>query len=255
MNPIRQTAIQDGLARLGVSPGHAVVVHGSLKSFGCVAGGAPSVVSALVETIGPHGLIIMPAYACSLDAAGDILPVPHPEARVTTGAIAAAFGARGDVMLARHPLYAFAFHGAASETLARRHARLMFPYAKDQPLYCLHARRGHVLQLGVDDRTNTSIHAAEEIADPPYLAAKKSQSHLTVGAYFAMNRAQRRRSLAEHRAGPRRDFRKATPIIEQAGIRRSTMVGCCRATLTSFVPLIELLVKRMREEPDLLLSS
>ena len=197
----------------------------------------------------------MPVYACSLDAEGDMLPAPKPEAPVTTGAIPAAFAARRDVALARHALYAFGFYGVASQTLARRHARLMFPYGKDQPLYCLHARQGHLLQLGVDDRSNTSIHTAEEIADPLYLATKKSQSHLTVDAYFAMDRAGRRRSLAQHRAGPQRDFRKATPIIEQAGIRRSAMIGHCLATLTPFIPLLELLLEGMRREPNLLLST
>jgi len=252
---VTEAEIRAGLQRLGLAPGSAVVVHSSLRSFGHVRGGADAVVRAVLQAVGPDGLVIMPVYRCSFDARGDLLRTPLPSAPVSTGAIPAAFGQRSDVFLTDHPLYSTGFWGQDAEALAHRHSRLMFPYGEDQPLNCLRDRRGCILQLGVDDSTNTSIHVAEEIADPPYLAEKKTQSHLGVEEFFAMPVEARRESLAHHRAGPRRDFRKATPLIEAAGIRRTTRIGECRAALTDFVAMCELLILRLRREPDFLVVN
>lgn len=51
-----------GLARLGIAKGDAVFVHSSLKSLGHVDGGAPTLVQALQEAVGPQGTLVVPTY-------------------------------------------------------------------------------------------------------------------------------------------------------------------------------------------------
>ena len=60
-HPLTQTDIELGLRRLGLEPGFIVEVHSSLRSLGRVAGGAETVVDALLSVVGAGGAIVMPA--------------------------------------------------------------------------------------------------------------------------------------------------------------------------------------------------
>ena len=247
--PMLSTALRE----LGIVPGDAVVVHSSLKSFGQVDGGPAAIAEAVMEVVGADGLVTMPVYAQSEDEHGDLRRAPDPAARVSTGIIPATFGRLPGVRLAAHPLYAFGYYGRDAEELARQAERLLFPYGPDQPLNCLYPRRGKIVQLGVDDVTNTSIHVAEELADPDYLAAKKSVSHVTVEEYFALPVEERREIMQQHRTGPRRDFRKCTPLIEAAGLRKTAAVGSARVAVTDFTGMIDLLSNEIRHNPELMI--
>ena len=198
--------IRRALEALGIRPGHAIVVHSSLKRFGRVEGGAEAVVEVLMEAVGPEGLVTMPVYASSVDEHGDLLRKPAPDAPISTGIVSVTFGRHPRAIFASHPLYAYAFYGKDAAELARKCERLLVPYGADQPLTCLFPRQGFIVQLGVDDIKNTSIHVAEDLADPAYLADKKSISGITVDEFFRLPAGSRREILARHRTGPRRDF-------------------------------------------------
>lgn len=62
---LSRAEIVAGLRRLGVAPGDALEVHGSLRSLGRVAVGAACVIRALQEVVGPTGALVMPAYPVS----------------------------------------------------------------------------------------------------------------------------------------------------------------------------------------------
>lgn len=252
---VSRQRLTDILLGIGLVPGDAVVVHGSLRSFGHVAGGPSAVAEAVMHAVGSSGLVVMPVYAQSMDAHDDLLRTPDLNATVSTGAIPAAFSRLPDVCLSAHPLYGFAFSGQNAAKLARACERLLLPYGARQPLACLYPRQGKILQLGVDDRTNTSIHVAEELADPAYLSEKKSVSTLTVDEFFSLPVASRRLVMQQHRAGPRRDFRTCTPLIEEAGIRRVTAAGNARIAVTDFVKMIDLLVDAMQRDPYLMTGT
>lgn len=252
---VTQTMLTDALRALGISPGDAVVVHGSLKSFGTVEGGARAVCAAIMTAVGGQGLVTMPMLAYSEDEYGDLLREPAAGAKVRTGLIPATFATLPGVCKANHPLYAFSYFGLDAESLARECGRLMLPYGADQPLHRLFARRGKIVQLGVDDVTNTSIHVAEELADPDYLSSKKSVSRITVDEFFTLPVEERRETLQKHRAGPRRDFRKCTPLIEAAGARRTATVGRARVAVTDFTGMCELLLAEFRRNPEFMVRE
>ena len=56
-----KTIAQD-LKIMGISSGDGVFVHAATGAIGHVTGGAHSVVDALLSTVGPRGLIGMPAF-------------------------------------------------------------------------------------------------------------------------------------------------------------------------------------------------
>jgi aminoglycoside 3-N-acetyltransferase len=250
---ITREAIGQALKALGIRRGQAIVVHGSLKRFGRVEGGAEAVVEALLEAVGPEGLVTMPVYSSSEDQNGDLLREPAPDTPVSTGVIPAEFRRHPQAVFAPHPLYAYAFYGKDAVELARKCERLLVPYGADQPLTCLFPRQGLIVQLGVDDITNTSIHVAEEMADPAYLADKKSVSGITVEEFFRLPVERRREILAKHRTGPRRDFSLCTPLITAAGLRRTATVGQAAVSVTDFTGMCRLLTDAVRRNPKLML--
>ena len=58
---VTMKTIADGLRQIGIQKGDVLLVHSSLKSLGRVAGGADTVINALIDTIGPEGTLVMPA--------------------------------------------------------------------------------------------------------------------------------------------------------------------------------------------------
>lgn len=62
---INKQFIKDCLKDIGIKNGMEIEVHSSLSSFGCVDGGAETIILALEETCGPTGSIFMPALRLS----------------------------------------------------------------------------------------------------------------------------------------------------------------------------------------------
>lgn len=62
---IEKQEIIEGLKKIGIKNGIELEVHSSLRSFGCVEGGAETVISALKECCGQDGSIFMPALCLS----------------------------------------------------------------------------------------------------------------------------------------------------------------------------------------------
>jgi aminoglycoside 3-N-acetyltransferase len=170
---VRQTSltredIEEGLRLLGLGRGDAAEVHSSLSSFGHVVGGAPTVVDALMDIVGPDGALVMSAYpltrALALteeEKARGIawkvrkLAEDSPE-RTGMGAIADEFCTRPGVICGTgiHRVCAWGRD-------ALLHSR---------GYYHLLDIDGWALLLGVDITRCSSMHAAEQVGIPEPIA-------------------------------------------------------------------------------------
>ncbi len=65
LSPLHKTDLVAGFQTLGIRLGDAVEAHSSLSSLGYVAGGAETVIDALMEVVGPQGALVMSAYPVS----------------------------------------------------------------------------------------------------------------------------------------------------------------------------------------------
>jgi aminoglycoside 3-N-acetyltransferase len=178
-----QSLVAD-LHALGVAPGAVLIVHSSLSRLGYVAGGAPAVVQALLDAIGPSGTIVMPAFSGDLSdpSRWEAPPVPEawwPVIRAQSPAFdpaitpARAMGAIVDCFLrfpgvrrSAHPRDSFAAHGPAASRIVDDHP-LAYAMGERSPLARIYDLDGEVLLLGVDHGNNSSLHLSEYRADLP----------------------------------------------------------------------------------------
>ena len=90
----------------------------------------------------------------------------------------------------------------------------------------------------------------EEMADPPCLQEKRSQSHLTVEEFFALPLEARRESMKHHVAGPKRDFLRVTELSERHGLLKRILVGESTLTLQPAEKVKDALVSAMKSDPE-----
>ncbi len=165
---LSQADIETGLRALGLGPGDAAEVHSSLRSFGPVDGGAETVISALMQVVGPEGAIVMSAYpvsppipltteerACGITWKVRILPEGSPE-KTGMGAIADAFSRRPHVLLGSG-LHRVAAWGRDAERHRQGYAHLI-------------EIDGWTLLLGVGIDRCSSMHLAD-----PFIPERISQ--------------------------------------------------------------------------------
>jgi aminoglycoside N3'-acetyltransferase len=177
--PVKAEAIRAGARELGLS-GLPLEVHSSLSSFGRVVGGAATVVDSLLAE---GCTVVVPAFTSpaylveppeamrlerngvdyeSFDTAGGANRVFSPETNdvnTTMGAIPAEVLARPERVRGSHPLCSFAALGQLANRV--REQRPLDVYA---PLRILAAKDGWALLIGVDLRSLTLLHLAEEKA-------------------------------------------------------------------------------------------
>lgn len=157
--------------------GAHVVAHSALSAFGDVEGGAAALCHALMQLIGDHGTLLMPAFTYG-ETLLPIGPLRRPyvsyhldlPVSAEIGAVAEAFRRLPGVVRSTHPTHSFAAWG--------RHAREVLSTQRDNnllgPLKKLNLTQGHVLLLGTTLRSATVLHLAEERMEVPYLERRSA---------------------------------------------------------------------------------
>ena len=158
------------LASLGVRKGGVLLVHSSLRSLKPLAGGAETVVRGILQALGSEGTLLMPAL--SYENVGphngtfDLLHTPS-----CIGALPEYFRGRLGTIRSVHPTHSVCGAGPAAARLLADHQLDATPCGPHSPLHSLPHEKGQVLFLGCGLRPNTSMHAIEEVVEPPYLFA------------------------------------------------------------------------------------
>ncbi|RDV38475.1 aminoglycoside N(3)-acetyltransferase [Bradymonadaceae bacterium TMQ3] len=172
------------LRALGISPGINLLVHCSMRRIGFIAGGAQTLLQALLDTIGPHGTLMVPTHT-SLNtdpARWENPPVPAEWVQTLRDASPAfdplrtpshLMGQLAELLRtwpgsrrSPHPVGSFAALGPAASKLVDNHP-LLNEFGESSPLARLYDLDGYILLLGVGHERNTSLHLAEHRADFP----------------------------------------------------------------------------------------
>ncbi len=158
------------LSALGVPEGGTLLVHSSLRSLGPVAGGAETVILGLLDALGAEGTLLLPALSyATVDRANPVFDRAHTPSCV--GALSEHFRTRPGTRRSLHPTHSVCGVGPAAERLLDAHPLDDTPCGAHSPFRGLRDEGGRVLMLGCGLAPNTSMHAVEELVEPPYLFA------------------------------------------------------------------------------------
>lgn len=171
------------LSALGVAKGDGLFVHTALGKIGHVIGGPRGLIEALIDAVGPDGLIGMPGF--SRDAYDPVemqglTVTPDEHARIRdqvpgfdpalsnvaqNGATAEAFRAWPGVVRSPHPTSSVLLLGPDAARLAARHDPSGWATGPDTPWGGLRDRsQMKILLIGVRWNRCSALHAAETIA-------------------------------------------------------------------------------------------
>jgi aminoglycoside 3-N-acetyltransferase len=176
--PRTRGTLAEDLSKLGVKEGMTVIVHSSMRTIGWVCGGPVAIIKALQDVVTPSGTIVMPAQSTNLSDPKDWGNPPVPEswwqiirdempafdACVTPtmgmGAVAEIFRTLPEVKRSNHPIYSFAAWGKYRDEVVGNQS-LENGLGEQSPLAEIYKLNGHVLLLGADYESNTSMHLGE----------------------------------------------------------------------------------------------
>jgi len=170
--------ISQELRSLGVREGGVLLVHSSLSALGHVDGGPETVVQALLDALGPEGTLLMPA----LSYITVTRRVPTFDVRYTPsciGAIPEYFRTRPGTRRSVHPTHSVCAVGPMTGALLDDHPLDDTPCGPHSPFHKLRDVGGQLLMLGCGLRPNTSMHAIEQLIEPPYLYSDPITYQLT----------------------------------------------------------------------------
>lgn len=161
--------LEDGLRRLGVRDGDALMVHSSFDSFAGFTGNLMDVISALQRAVGDSGTVLMPAIpfrgsALAYVRERTVFDVRRAPSRM--GLITEIFRRLPDVNVSVHPTHSVAARGALAEALTSDHHHAQTPCGRGSPFHKLFELGGKTLLLGVGIGAMTLYHAVEEELQP-----------------------------------------------------------------------------------------
>lgn len=176
--PVTRPRIVRDLRALGVVLGDALLVHTSLSKLGYVPGGAQAVIEALIESVGPKGVIVLPTFSAHLsdprnwrnppipqawhEETRAAMPAYEPEKSPTSamGVINECFRSWPAASRSAHPQHSFTAWGPHAAGIVRPHE---LEHALDDlsPLGRLYEADAKVLLLGPSFANCTSFHLAE----------------------------------------------------------------------------------------------
>jgi aminoglycoside 3-N-acetyltransferase len=249
---VDQAEIAAALAALGLQPGNHVLVHSSLSSLGQVAGGAATVIEALLSVVGPGGTVLVPTLT------GDEKVGPH--AVVTfdvestpgwTGAVSECVRTWEGARRSRHPTHSVAALGAGAERFTEGHEDCVTPCGPGSPYARLAEEEGGViLLLGCDHESNTTWHHVEELAGVDYhLQRSPVRAEIRDGDWTDT------RDYWMHRYGSDRNFGAIEPLLQQRGHQAEGQVGEAHARLVSARGAVFVGVEVLRADPRFFLSA
>lgn len=155
---------------LGVREGGVLLVHSSLRALGYVEGGPETVIQALLAALGPEGTLLIPALSYEyVTRRSPTFDVRHTPSNV--GAIPEYFRTRPGTRRSVHPTHSVCAVGPRTGEMLDDHPLDDTPCGPYSPLHKLRNVNGQLLMLGCGLHANTSMHAIEELVEPPYLYA------------------------------------------------------------------------------------
>lgn len=233
--------------RLGVRPGGVLLVHSSLGAFARstdrVPGGAQTVIDALLAAIGDEGTLLLPALSYETVTRTN----PVFDARTTpsnVGTIPETFRRRPGVVRSLHPTHSVCAAGARAAELTAGHLADSTPCGEHSPFHRLPKADGQILMLGCSLMPNTSMHAIEELVEPPYLFGEAYGCALTDAEGVTVRKRYRPHGFR----GWQQRYDRVADVLAPPALRTGPIAGA-PTHLIEARELWSAVERRLREDP------
>ncbi|MYD92986.1 MAG: AAC(3) family N-acetyltransferase [Chloroflexi bacterium] len=221
-----RAALVRDLTRLGVPRGGLLMVHSSLRSLGHVTGGAPTVLDALLETLGPDGTLVLPAFTYPLSRDPNFVFDPRHTPSLM-GAISDAGRRHPDARRSLHLWHSISAIGPLAETIVTAGGESAWDAGS--PMRQIRDRNGLYLLLGVPYQNLTAVHVSEIELQVPYRKPvwNKGTMRRSDGSLVPLVSV----GCPPQPGHPGSDFNRLGQRMEDAGLVRVAEVGNAIARL------------------------
>src|SRR5687768_11400994 len=229
-----------------------------MSRLGHVLGGAPAVVDAFLDVLGPSGTLAVPTFPFTGSMLAHVRSDPDFDVDETPskmGAITEELRTRPGALRSLEPTHPVAALGPASSFLTDDHINGAGSCDEHSPLYRLTqlddtttgAPTAYVLLLGVDFRNCPLLHTAEELARVPFIDFEtryrlRGRTHR--GAY-AM-------SIYCHSTPLRANFPAIEPPLLERRLLKIAKVGSAECRLARAKDILDVALERLAVDPKFL---
>jgi aminoglycoside 3-N-acetyltransferase len=239
--------------RAGIEPGEHLIVHSSLKSLGQVDGGAPTVVEALLDVLGPRGHLLMPTFTYSLTM-WSREPFDRIASKSRVGAVTEALRLHPRAVRSFHPTHSVAVVGPEAEEIVRNHLHAT-PIGEGSPFARMSERGGRILMLGTRQDTNSTLHYCEVAAGLPYVRIPFTDGQDYEVAWFLNELGQIEYTQIFEVPGCSRGFRVVEEPLRRRGVLRDVNIGPAASQLLECQALVQAMRDLLAEQPGMLLCQ
>jgi len=243
---LTREAIAADLGALGLRCGDCLLVHSSLSSLGFVEGGPETVISALLDVLGPEGTLVLPSFQKGsehvLVRQGVRFDVRSSPSEM--GAISEAFRRRPGVVRSLSPTHCLAALGRNAQALLAGHANCTVSAGRGSPFERLVQGGGRILLLGVTHASDTTLHYIENTGGAPTVCRERFSPVVidTQGAESIV-------PTFPHMPGLRRRYERVEELLLTAGAQRHGRVGQATARLVQAGAMDALVRAELRRDP------
>jgi aminoglycoside N3'-acetyltransferase len=251
---VTRQEIAADLRGLGIGTGDLVAVHSSLKSIGRVEGGAPTVVEAFLDVLGPTGNLLVPTFSFTFATwePGALFEPSKTPSKV--GAVTEAARKHPRCRRSLHPTHSVGVIGPLADELTRDHLASS-PIGPGSPFDRFRERNGTVLMIGCDLDSCSILHLYEVLAGLPYIDIAFREGYAHELANIGRNGKKVVGLQLYEIPGCSVGFVNAEPVLEKSGVLRHGRIRNARSLLFRSRDAGEVLIAELRRRPDLLLCT
>lgn len=166
------------LTALGIRKNGVLLVHSSLRSLGKIDNVAETLIRALIAVLGEDGTLLLPAL--SFATVGEWQPHFNQLSTPSCiGALPEYFRQRDGTIRSIHPTHSVCGIGKYAQEILHSHQHDQTPCGLNSPFHRLRRYNAQVLFIGCGLKPNTSMHAIEELSEPPYLYGEIVEYEIT----------------------------------------------------------------------------
>jgi aminoglycoside 3-N-acetyltransferase len=231
-----------GLGRLGLGPGSLVFMHSSMRSLGKVQGGPRTVVSAILELLGPQGTLAVPIYHdFFLKGPAQVWDTARSPSKM--GILSELVRTWPEAVRCAHPSHPIAAIGPLAGELAALDQGSAC--GKNSLLMRLVEQNAAVLLLGVGYKVCTLFHLAEELSRVPY------REWVTLSGTVIRDgvATQKKIPFYRRRLGYCNDFTPCGRDLELAGKVASVKIGNALARRIRAKALLAFTLDKIGKDP------